>query len=68
MLEFVRHLKRDEGPKLRIVGSPSIMRQLLEARVLDVLRVMVCPLVLPKTGVERFFGELQDAAFALSSQ
>ena len=49
-------------------GSLSVMRQLIEAGLLDVLRLMVCPLVLPKTGVERIFEDLQDMAFSLSSQ
>ena len=68
MIEFVRELKGDDGPELRVLGSLSIMRQLIEADLLDLLRLMVCPLILPRTGVERIFEELPDMAFALSAQ
>jgi len=68
MVEFVRKLKRDDGSELRVLGSISVMRQLFEAGLLDVLRLMVCPLVLPKTGAEKIFEGLPDTAFTLSSQ
>lgn len=68
MVDFVRKLKRDDGSELRVLGSLSVMRQLIEAGLLDVLRLMICPLVLPRTGVERIFEQLPDTAFALSSQ
>jgi dihydrofolate reductase len=68
MVGFVRKLKQDDGSELRVLGSLSIMRQLIEAGLLDELRLMVCPLVLPKTGVEHFFEGLVDIAFTLSSQ
>jgi dihydrofolate reductase len=68
MVEFVRKLKGEDGSELRVLGSVSVMRQLIEAKLLDVLRLMVCPLVLPKTGVERIFEGLPDGAFTLSSQ
>ena len=67
MVGCVRKLKQDSGPELRVLGSLSIVRQLVEAGVLDVLRLMVCPVVLPKTGVERFFEGFEDVAFTLSS-
>jgi dihydrofolate reductase len=68
MMGFVRRLKQDGGPELRVLGSLSIMRQLLEAGLLDLLRLMVCPLILPETGAERIFEGLPDTAFTLSSQ
>jgi dihydrofolate reductase len=68
MVDFVRKLKRNDGSELRVLGSLSVMRQLVEAQLLDVLRLMICPLILPKTGVEPIFDELPDTAFALSSQ
>jgi dihydrofolate reductase len=68
MLGFVRELKRDDGSELRVLGSLSIMRQLLEAGLLDLLRLMVCPLVVPRTGLERIFEGLPDTAFALVKQ
>jgi dihydrofolate reductase len=67
MVGHVRELKQDGGPELRVLGSLSIMRQLVEARMLDVLRLMICPLVVPETGLERIFAEFPDMAFTLSS-
>lgn len=64
---FVRKLKQDGGSELRVLGSLSIMRQLVEAKLLDVLRLMVCPLIVPKTGVEHIFEEIPDLAFTLGS-
>ncbi len=68
MVGFVRELKQDDGPELRVLGSLSIMRQLVEAKLLDTLRLMVCPLAVPETGVEPVFEGMADLAFALSSQ
>lgn len=67
IVNFVRELKEDDGPELRVLGSLSIVRQLLEAKLLDVLRLAICPLVLPKTGVERLFEGFPDVAFELES-
>ena len=64
---FVRNLKQDGGSELRVLGSLSIMRQLVEVNLLDVLRLMVCPLAVPQSGVERIFQELPDMAFTLES-
>jgi len=68
MVGFVRKLKHDSGPELRVLGSLSIVRQLAAAGLLDVLRLMVCPLILPKTGAEPLFDDgFEDLAFTLSS-
>jgi dihydrofolate reductase len=67
MVEFVRKLKTDDGPELRVLGSLSIMKQLLQAGLLDRLRLMVCPLILPESGVEPIFEGLPDFAFALNA-
>lgn len=67
MLGFVRRLKQDSGAELRVLGSLSLMRQPIEAAVLDTLRIMICPLILPKTGVEPIFSELPDLDFQLLS-
>lgn len=64
----VRALKQDGGPELRVLGSLSIMRQLADADLLDLLRLTVCPLVLPETGVERIFEGMKDRAFTLVAQ
>lgn len=65
MIKFVRELKADDGPELRVLGSLSIARQLAEAKLLDLMRLYVCPLVLPETGKERVFDGWGDTAFAL---
>ncbi len=52
---FVRKLKQHDGSELRVLGSLSIVRQLLDVGLLDVLRLMVCPLVLPESGVDPVF-------------
>ena len=65
MVEFVRELKADAGPELRVLGSLSIARQLAGAKLLDLLRLYVCPLVLPETGKEHVFADWGDTAFSL---
>lgn len=65
MVEFVRELKADDGPELRVLGSLSIGRQLAGAKLLDLLRLYVCPLVLPETGKEPVFAAWGDMAFSL---
>jgi dihydrofolate reductase len=67
MVEFVRELKADDGPELRVLGSLSIARQLAEAKLLDLLRLYVCPLVLPETGKEPVFAGWGDTALSLSA-
>lgn len=67
MVDKVRALKADAGPELRVLGSISIMRQLVQAKLLDMLRLIVCPLVLPETGAERIFEGIGDTAFELAS-
>jgi dihydrofolate reductase len=67
MTGFVRDLKADGGSELRILGSLSLVRQLAGAGLLDRLKLVVCPLVLPKTGVEPTFEGWDDTAFDLVS-
>lgn len=64
---FVRELKRTDGSELRTVGSLSLVRQLLEAGLVDRLKLVICPLVLPQTGVEPTFAGLPDLSFDLVS-
>lgn len=68
MVAFVRKLKKGDGPELRVLGSLSIVRQLAEAKLLDMIRLTVCPLVLPETGIEPVFKGWPDLAFDLASQ
>jgi dihydrofolate reductase len=65
--EHVRELKQGDGTELRVLGSISVMHQLAKAGLLDVLRLIVCPLVLPETGIERLFENMTDMAFSLAA-
>lgn len=67
MVEFVRDLKQKDGDELRTLGSISLVKQLLAAGLVDRLKLVVCPLILPQTGVERFFEGLPDTGFELVS-
>lgn len=64
---LVRELKRSEGPELRTLGSLSLVRHLLEAGLVDRLKLVVAPLILPKSGMERIYEGLPDLAFTLIS-
>jgi dihydrofolate reductase len=65
LVGFVSELKRADGPELRTLGSLSLVRQLLTARLVDCLKLVVCPLVLPQTGIEPTFEGLPDMGFDL---
>lgn len=67
MVGFVRELKRRDGSELRVLGSLSLVRQLHEAGLVDRLKLAICPLVLPRTGVEPVFEGWPDMAFDLVS-
>ncbi len=58
---------RDDLVGLRTLGSLSLVRQLLTAGLVDRLKLVVCPLVLPQTGVEPTFERLPDMGFDLLS-
>lgn len=64
-VEHLRNLKRQGGRELRILGSLSLMRQTMEAGLLDRLRLIVCPLILPQTGIEPIFEGISDRQFKL---
>jgi dihydrofolate reductase len=67
LVDFVRELKRTDGSELRTLGSMSLVRQLLVAGLVDRLKLVVCPLILPKTGTEPTFEGLPDIGFDLVS-
>jgi dihydrofolate reductase len=67
LVGFVRELKRADGPELRTLGSLSLVRQLLAAGLVDRFKLVVCPLVLPQTGIEPTFEGLPDMGFDLLS-
>ena len=66
-VDFVREQKRTDGPELRTLGSVSLVQQLLAAGLVDRLKLVVCPLILPQTGVEPTFAGLPDIGFDLVS-
>ena len=63
----MRERKHTNGPELRTLGSLSLVRQLLAAGLVDRFKLVVCPLVLPQTGVEATFEGLPDMGFDLLS-
>lgn len=67
VVRVVRELKRTAGPELRTLGSVSLVQQLLAAGLVDCLKLVVCPLILPETGVEPIFKGLPDMGFELLS-
>jgi dihydrofolate reductase len=67
LVDFVRELKHHDGPELRTLGSLSLVRQLLIAGLVDRLKLVICPLVLPQTGGEPIFSGLPDIGFDLVS-
>ncbi len=67
LVGFVRELKRTDGPELRTLGSMSLVRQLLASGLVDRLKLVVCPLVLPQTGSEPTFEGLPDTGLDLLS-
>jgi dihydrofolate reductase len=65
MTELFRELKQTDGPELRTLGSLSLIHQLLTGGLVDRLKLAVCPLVLPQTGMEPPFEGLPDMGFGL---
>src|SRR5262249_43509430 len=67
VVDFVREAKSTEGPGVRTLGSLSLVKQLLKAGLVDRLKLVVCPLVLPQSGSEPLFAGLPDLGFDLLS-
>jgi dihydrofolate reductase len=53
--EYVRALKREDGPEIQVHGSPGLIQTLLRHNLIDVLRVWTFPVVIG-TG-KRLFGD-----------
>ena len=64
-IEFLKRAKETEEDEIRIIGSLSIVRELAKAGVLDTLRLIICPLALPDSGIERVFEGMGDIKFNL---
>lgn len=64
-LDTIRAERTGHGAEIRTMGSLSIVRQLVAASLLDRLRLIYCPLILPQSGVEPFFKDMPDQRFEL---
>jgi len=53
--EAIRRLKQTEGPDMTILGSGTIVAQLAEARLIDEVQLLICPVVLG-SGKSHFAG------------
>lgn len=66
--KHIEEVKQDNGTEIRTLGSLSLVKQLLKSGLVDTLRLIICPLVLPKTGTEPLFSDLPDLQFELLGQ
>jgi dihydrofolate reductase len=64
-VEAVQDMKRRDSRPLRTIGSLSLCRSLLEARVVDRFRVVVFPVITGATGQDRIFDGYPDIALDL---
>ena len=64
-VETVQDMKRRDSRPLRTVGSLSLCRSLLEARLVDRFRVVVFPVITGATGMDRIFDQYPDIALDL---
>jgi len=65
LVEEVRSLKAGSGDPLRTIGSLMVLKALLEAGMVDRLRLMVFPQILGDTGREPIFAGLPDVDLEL---
>jgi dihydrofolate reductase len=61
-VEAVQHMKRDAARPLRTLGSLTLCRSLLEAKLVDRFRVVVFPVITGSSGRERIFDGYPDIA------
>lgn len=64
-VDEIRRRKQAGGPDLRTSGSLSLVRQFLDAGLVDRLRLMVFPQILVRTGDEPLFRGIGDLALDL---
>ena len=61
----VRSLKAEGGEPLRTIGSLSVVKALMQAELVDRLRLLVFPLILGETGREPLFAGYPDIGLEL---
>lgn len=66
-VEFVRALKGKDGSELRTAGSVSLVQQFLAAGLVDRMKLMMMPLVLPENGSVPLWKQIPDIGFKLVS-
>jgi dihydrofolate reductase len=64
-VEAVRELRQRESRPLRTVGSIRLCRALLEAGLVDRLRVVIFPVITGATGLQRLFNGYPDITLDL---
>jgi dihydrofolate reductase len=64
-VEAVRELRQRESRSLRTVGSIRLCRALLEAGLVDRLRVVIFPVITGATGLQRLFDGYPDITLDL---
>jgi len=63
--DTVRTLKQNDDRSMRTIGSLSLCRSLLEAGLVDRLRVVMFPVITGATGRERIYDGYPDVALDL---
>lgn len=66
LIERVRDLKESTDVPLRTVGSLSVVKQLVNAGLVDLLRLMVFPLFVGPSGAEPSFEGLAEGELELT--
>jgi dihydrofolate reductase len=66
LADAVLDLKHQPGPPLRAIGSLDLVRQLVEARLVDRLRLMVFPTTLGTSGRQPIFARHPTCRFELA--
>jgi dihydrofolate reductase len=64
-VDAVRSLKAEGTPGLRTIGSLTLCRSLLEAGLVDRVRVVVFPVITGSTGRERIYDEYPDVSLEM---
>jgi dihydrofolate reductase len=65
VVEYVRRLKREEGPEIQVQGSPGLIQTLLQHDLVDEFRMWIFPVVVG-TGKRLFGSGAMPAALKLA--